>query len=103
MKKNKSKQLTGQASSLPLVHLEFNHPTASAVCIAGTFNSWRPEATPMVPLGSGRWVKELVLPPGRYEYRLVVDGEWRDDPHARETTPNPFDGLNSVLTVERPA
>jgi len=98
MKKNKSKQLNRNGS--PLVHLEYTHPTATAVCVAGTFNDWRPEATPMVALGAGRWMKELTLLPGVYEYRIVADGEWLPDPLARETNPNPFGGLNSVLKVE---
>ena len=28
----------------------------------------------MVSLGGGRWLKELALPAGVYQYRLVVDG-----------------------------
>jgi 1,4-alpha-glucan branching enzyme len=55
--------------------MEFDHPTATTVAIAGTFNSGRPGVTPMALLGDGRWVKELVLLPGVYEYRYVVDGE----------------------------
>jgi hypothetical protein len=70
--------------------------------VAGTFNEWRPAVTPMIPLGDGRWRKRLVLPPGRYEYCLVVDGEWLPDPLAKETVPNPFGGLNSVLNVAAP-
>jgi 1,4-alpha-glucan branching enzyme len=100
MRKNKSKQLNRNGSSLPLVHLEYTHGTATAVGIAGTFNDWRPEATPMIGLGDGRWMKELTLPPGVYEYRIVADGEWLPDPLATETNPNPFGGLNSVLKVE---
>jgi 1,4-alpha-glucan branching enzyme len=69
------------------------------VCIAGSFNDWHPNATPMVALGNGRWVKELMLPPGRYEYRLVADGEWVDDPKAKEVAPNPHGGVNAVLTI----
>ena len=57
------------------VRFEFTDPTASTVCIAGTFNHWQPEAKPMQPSGSGRWLKETFLPPGTYEYCLVVDGE----------------------------
>jgi hypothetical protein len=53
----------------------------------------------MVALGAGRWMKELTLPPGVYEYRIVADGAWMADPLARETSPNPFGGLNSVLKV----
>ncbi len=82
-----------------LVHVEFTHPTASAVAIAGTFNDWRPGATPMVQLGGGRWFKDLVLTPGVYEYRLVVDGNWMPDRGGGATLPNPYGGLNSVLLV----
>ena len=81
------------------VCFELTHPTAQAVSIAGSFNDWHPTASPMIALGEGRWRKELTLPPGRYEYRLVVDGQWVDDPAAKETVPNPFGGLNAVLEV----
>ena len=67
--------------------------------MAGSFNDWHPAATPMVRL-DGEWAKEMTLPPGRYEYRLVVDGQWIDDPAAKETVPNPFGGFNAVLIVE---
>jgi len=39
------------------------------------------------------------LVPGTYEYCLVVDGQWMPDPLARETVPNPFGGVNSILKV----
>lgn len=84
------------------VHLEFIDPVAGSVSLAGTFNDWRPEVTPMIHIGAGRWVKALALPPGTYEYRLVVDGEWKPDPRAGETIANPFCGLNSVLKVSPP-
>ncbi len=80
-------------------HIEFTHPTAQSVNIAGSFNDWHPGATAMVALGGGRWAKELTLPPGSYEYRLVVDGEWLANPTALESVANPFGGTNSVLRV----
>ena len=67
--------------------------------IAGTFDNWQPDAKPMHPMGGGRWMKETVLPPGTYEYCLVVDGKWLPDPQAKETVANPFGGRNSVLRV----
>ncbi|MCX6917105.1 MAG: glycogen-binding domain-containing protein [Verrucomicrobia bacterium] len=81
------------------VRFEFTHPTATTVCIAGTFNHWQPEAKTLHPAGSGHWLKETALLPGTYEYCLVVDGQWMPDPLARETVPNPFGGRNSVLKV----
>ena len=98
-KKNRTNHRNGGGPPASVVHLEFTHPGAATVCVAGAFNDWRPEATPMISFEGGRWMKELALPPGRYEYRLVVDGEWMPDPLAPETAPNPFGGLNSVIKV----
>jgi hypothetical protein len=98
-KETTNKKSAGQPHARP-VHIEFNHVTATRSGIAGTFNKWRPEATPMIPLGAGRWLKELVLPPGVYDYRLVVDGEWIADPLGKEALPNPFGVLNSVIRVD---
>lgn len=100
VKRNRTTKSNGRSDSSSPVQLQFTHPTAATVCIAGTFNDWRPEVTPMIPLGHGRWVKLLALPPGVYEYRLVADGEWFPDPLAGETAPNPFGGFNSVLKVD---
>jgi 1,4-alpha-glucan branching enzyme len=81
------------------VLLEIYQPDAIDVCVAGSFNGWQPQATPLVPLGNGKWAKELTLPTGRYEYRFVVDGKWVSDPNAKEVAPNPFGTENCVLTV----
>lgn len=81
------------------VLLELAWPGAQAVFIAGSFNDWHPGVSPMLRLTDGTWFKELVLAPGRYEYRFVVDGVWVDDPAAPDYIPNPFGGMNSVLTV----
>jgi 1,4-alpha-glucan branching enzyme len=100
MMKHRMNSRNGNSSEKSrVVRLEFKHPTAAVVAVAGTFNDWRPEATPMVGVGEGRWLKELVLPPGRYEYLLVADGQWMTDPQAGETAPNPFGGQNSVMLV----
>ena len=81
------------------VQLEFYHPSAASVCVAGSFNDWRGVVTPMVPMGGGFWRKGLTLPPGTFEYCLVVDGQWMPDPSAPESVPNPYGGRNSVLKV----
>ena len=86
-------------SQLVPVRFEFTHPTATTVCIAGTFNHWQPEAKTLHSTGSGNWWKETALAPGTYEYCLVVDGHWQLDPRARESVPNPFGGRNSILKV----
>ena len=84
------------------VSLEFFQPQAREIFVAGTFNEWSPLATPLTPQGDGKWVAELSLGPGKYEYRFVVDGVWTDDPLSSESAPNPFGGFNSVLQVQPP-
>ena len=81
------------------VRFEFNHPIAETVSLAGCFNHWQPDIDPLHPSGRGRWLKEMHLPPGSYEYRFIVDGQWMPDPRASETIQNPFGGRNSVLRV----
>src|SRR6266699_3167268 len=83
------------ASCSHCVCVEFRNAGAKEVCIAGSFNDWHPATTHMISLGDGKWAKELTLPPGRYEYRFVVDGRWVDDPNAKESVPNPHDSVNA--------
>jgi 1,4-alpha-glucan branching enzyme len=100
--KLKKKPSTRPASPAPqtvLVHFEFKNPAAGEVRVAGTFNDWQPSVTEMLRQDDGRWLKELTLVPGNYEYRMVVDGEWMADPQATESVPNPFGGVNSILRV----
>ena len=83
------------------VRFEYTHPTATSVCVAGSFNQWKPEAKTLHYAGTGHWTKDTVLAPGSYEYCLIVDGQWMPDPQARDTVPNPFGGRNSILIVAR--
>jgi chromosome partitioning protein len=77
------------------------YPRADSVQIAGDFNNWQPEHTPMQKIGeSGVWQTEMNLEPGRYRYRLVVDGQWQQDPYNEITELNPFGGFNSVVEVK---
>lgn len=96
--RNKARQADTLCAS-QCVCLELTYPTAQEVGIAGSFNDWHPSVTPMIRLSDGKWAKELALPPGRYEYRFVVDGEWVDDPAATELIANVFGTANAVLVV----
>jgi 1,4-alpha-glucan branching enzyme len=92
-------QPTQSKAAQGTVRFEVEAPKASAVFVAGTFNGWKPGATPLSGVGAGKWAKELSLAPGRYEYRFVVDGQWIDDPQAKTFAPNPHGGRNAVLEV----
>ena len=77
------------------------YPRAENVQIAGDFNDWQPEKTTMEKVGtSGVWQTEMNLSAGKYRYRLVVDGQWQQDPYNEFTEANPFGELNSVLKVK---
>ena len=99
MKKNQIK--TASKLSARLIRIEFIHATAVKISIIGTFNGWRLDATPMTRVSNGRWCEELLLPPGVYEYQLVVDGKWMPDPQAPKSAPNPFGEVNSILRVTK--
>jgi chromosome partitioning protein len=77
------------------------YPRAKSVQIAGDFNDWQPSKMPLVKVGEGGvWQTSMKLPPGKYRYRLVVDGQWQQDPYNEATELNPFGGYNSVVEVK---
>ncbi len=76
-------------------------PDAKAVQIAGEFNNWQPDKNPMKKIGNeGLWQLKMRLSPGTYRYRLVVDGNWQQDPFNNNAEPNPYGQFNSVVTVK---
>jgi len=74
-------------------------PEAREVSVVGSFNGWRPNATPLINTGAGEWAARLMLRSGQYEYRFAVDGRWSEDPRASQHVANPFGEFNSVLVV----
>ena len=74
-------------------------PGAHSVAITGSFCNWSAEGRPMRPDGNGTWTATLELPGGRYEYRLLVDGQWQDDPGCPERVANGFGSENCVFHV----
>ena len=77
------------------------YPRAKNVQIAADFNNWQPIQTPMEKIGaSGVWQTKIKLPQGNYRYRLVVDGQWQQDPYNHRTEVNPFGEYNSILEVK---
>jgi 1,4-alpha-glucan branching enzyme len=78
-------------------------PHAQRVHVTGSFCDWKTDSCAFKKDRSGHWKASLALPPGRYEYRFLVDGEWCDDPNCHERSPNPFGTENCVLHVLREA
>jgi hypothetical protein len=67
--------------------------------LAGDFTGWQQAPLAMTKGKNGLWKKIVSLPPGRYEYRLLVDGEWRDDPNCPHRQTNQFGGQNCVCII----
>ena len=82
------------------VEFSLDFPEAKEVFLAGDFNGWDPQALPLRKNGKGSWEAELNLLPGRYEYKLRVDGSWVQDLGCAETVSNPFGTNNCVLRIE---
>ncbi len=74
---------------------------AHTVTIAGDFNGWDPQANALEdPDGDGVWTTTLKLPPGRYEYMFVLDGEkWLPDPNALRYVKDGFGNRNAILEI----
>lgn len=78
----------------------YHNDSAKSVSLAGTFNRWNPQATFFAQHQSGMWSAEIEpLPAGCYEYKLVVDGVWLDDPSNGLKAADNHGGFNSVLYV----
>ena len=75
-------------------------PDAKRVQVAGDFNQWRESDSEMNPTElAGVWQKEVRLGPGRYAYRLIIDGRWTSDPANPYVESNPYGELNSVVEI----
>jgi len=78
-------------------------PAARTVAVAGDFNEWQPETFSMRQTGEGLWTARTALPPGRYAYMYVVDGQWITPPDARRTQDDGFGARNGVLDLLEPS
>lgn len=70
--------------------------------VAGDFNDWSPRAHVLRYDAAHRRHQAIVnIPPGRYCYRLIVNGQWKADPHNIHTQQNEYGEPNSILVVPR--
>jgi 1,4-alpha-glucan branching enzyme len=64
-------------------------PHAESVSVAGEFNGWSPDASPLAREEGGRWSRDVEEAAAGHRYRFVIrtpDGRtlWRSDPYARD-------------------
>ncbi|WJW75986.1 AAA family ATPase [Thiohalobacter sp. IOR34] len=90
---------TCPAGSEREVVLHFDDAGNRRIQIAGDFNDWIPDRNVETVHLNGSLHKVLRVPPGAYEYRVIIDGVWQPDPGNPLETPNYLGGSNSLLRV----
>jgi 1,4-alpha-glucan branching enzyme len=74
-------------------------PQAKEVYLVGDFNNWDPVTHPMKKDVNGVWKKSVMLAPSQYEYKFLLDGDWKEDPQNDQFCPNCFGTVNSVVNL----
>ncbi len=77
---------------------------AREVKLAGDFNQWVPDRDVMTFRdANGLWKKFVLLPPGQYHYKFLIDDEWREDPSNPVVVSTENGLVSSMIAVEEVA
>jgi 1,4-alpha-glucan branching enzyme len=98
-KRKESDASDGKKKAAKKVSFKMAAPEAKDVFLVGDFNDWNISANPLKSNSKGIWNTSIKLAPGRYEYRFLIDGEWRNDPNSSSFVPNPFGSENCLLVL----
>ena len=80
----------------------FNYydPLAKDVQLAGDFSDWKPTDTLAVNKKNKHiWTGTIPLKPGTYQYKFIVDGEWKIDPYNSKVVVSEHGVNNSTISV----
>ena len=88
------------APSRRAVVFQYVDAPGKSVAGAGSFNDWQPDKVLSDKKGDGHYSCRVMLYPGEYQYKFLVDGEWRSDAENPDFVPNEFGSLNSVIIVK---
>jgi 1,4-alpha-glucan branching enzyme len=86
------------AKSRP-IQFKYNNNEASSVFLVGDFNAWNRKKHEMKKNDDGTYRKTLMLFPKPYEYKFLVDGQWKKDPLNKELSFNCFRKWNNIIYV----
>lgn len=89
-------QEPGQGS-MQTVEFVWTEP-CQTVYLCGSFNGWK-ERIPLNQVRPNYWRVVRELPPGRYQFKFIVDSQWRCGKNY-ETIRDQNNNLNNVLVVE---
>lgn len=82
------------------VTFNFADAPGQQVFLSGSFNNWQMNKPMKEKNSTGVYSCRLLLEPGEYQYKFVVNGQWRLDSENPCFVPNGFGELNSLLQVE---
>ena len=92
---------TTDQTKLKSISFYYKGPPNSDVYVSGSFNHWSGVLNKMTDSsGMGDYFISHMLPPGRHEYKFVVNGEYLVDPECPHSVFNGYGTLNSVMEVE---
>jgi chromosome partitioning protein len=82
------------------VLFSYYDPSARDVRLVGDFSDWEPLENSMIQeQGKHIWTVKVPLDVGTYQYKFIVDGEWRVDPGNPEVVTTSMGVRNSALNV----
>jgi hypothetical protein len=102
----KPAQATTPGPNLTPDGVVFNYKPAiksKQIFLAGNFNDWNPSNDKYLLKdddGDGTWSITVKLPPGTYQYKYVIDGQWTKDPNSPSDAPDGFGGRNGKFDVK---
>ncbi|MCK4586134.1 MAG: AAA family ATPase [Gammaproteobacteria bacterium] len=91
--------VAGNTNDLQRIELIYPDYNDRDLKIAGEFNDWVPDQGVETILEETAIRKIFYTEPGEYQYRLVIDGKWRNDPTNPEQILNSLGVHNSMLKV----
>jgi len=92
---------TSDKTNLKLITFNCKADPKSDVYVSGSFNRWDGVLKKMTDTsGMGDYYIEHMLPPGKHEYKFVINGEYQADSECPHWVLNEFGTLNSVIDVE---
>jgi 1,4-alpha-glucan branching enzyme len=91
--------MTKKIAKTRFVQFDYNNGEVTSVFLVGDFNAWDEKKDEIKKNDDGTRRKTLMLPPGTYEYKFLVDGQWKNDPSNEKTSVNCFNTLNNVIHV----
>ncbi len=79
----------------------YRDPKAADVKIAGDFNNWIPDKGVVTSREKdGTWKMVINIPPGAYQYKFCIDGDWKEDPGNPNVVSNKYGSNNSLVIID---